>query len=230
MLHWETPPTLPLRTPSVDLDGADEDSSSSSSGDLGTPLADLDHDTGRPLQQPSQQCKSGSLHRVRVQGQLAFVSRISVVSPQGALPNQEIYGEHAPLPAARSDKELGGGGSSRSNQSGPGNQSRTKKTMHWSSSVAVRRNGRSLTGVAEDDEEDVMVWEQDTQLRGYGIGGAGNIRRSTDVIGTSTRSALKNTLFASSSAHKSDWRRWNVGDYIDQLNDRKGRPRAAGWI
>ncbi|KAK7992326.1 hypothetical protein PG988_001120 [Apiospora saccharicola] len=158
-------PTLPLRTHSVDLDGGDEDSSSSAN--LGTPLADLDHDTSRLLQP--------SLHRVRIQGQLAFVRRVSVVSFQGALPNHDVYGQHVPLMAFRSDTDIGGGGGGSSNQSGPGNQIRTKKTVHWLSSVEVHRNGRSLTAVAEDDEEDVMVREQDTRLRGYGIGGAGNI-------------------------------------------------------
>ncbi|KAI0517753.1 hypothetical protein F5B22DRAFT_97612 [Xylaria bambusicola] len=56
--------------------------------------------------------------------------------------------------------------------------------------VIQKRRKTSYDGgnIEEYDHDDGYTVEDDRQFRGYGIGGAGNIRRPTDIIGTSSRS------------------------------------------
>ncbi|KAI1277849.1 hypothetical protein F5Y07DRAFT_361834 [Xylaria sp. FL0933] len=53
----------------------------------------------------------------------------------------------------------------------------------------ISRENSELEDEDREDDEDSDVVEGDMQFRGYGIGGAGNIRRPTDVMGTSSSSS-----------------------------------------
>ncbi|KAJ2904994.1 hypothetical protein MKZ38_006650 [Zalerion maritima] len=66
-----------------------------------------------------------------------------------------------------------------------------------------------------DGEESRRGRERDRQFRGYGIGGAGNIRRPTDV-----------TYRRRATSASPDRRRWNVREFLG-LVDRKGKSREA---
>ncbi|KAI0010702.1 hypothetical protein F4779DRAFT_616335 [Xylariaceae sp. FL0662B] len=78
--------------------------------------------------------------------------------------------------------------------------------------------------------------EGDAQFRGYGIGGAGNIRRPTEVIGASTKtSASLSSLFASSgsaphsplSFGPADKKRWGgFSEFWSRVGDRKGKGKT----
>lgn len=108
------------RARSDDFDVSYEDSCGSG---FGVPLADLDHDMGRLLQQPPQ-CKRKRLsHLVRIQGQLAFVRSVSVLNLPQPPPNQTLHGQDPPLLAARSDT-----GGDNDTKSDLGSQSRTATT------------------------------------------------------------------------------------------------------
>ncbi|KAI0431293.1 hypothetical protein F5Y09DRAFT_200546 [Xylaria sp. FL1042] len=50
----------------------------------------------------------------------------------------------------------------------------------------MSRENSEIEDEDRDDDEDDDVVEGDMQFRGYGIGGAGNIRRPTDVMGASS--------------------------------------------
>ncbi|KAI6088309.1 hypothetical protein F4821DRAFT_234254 [Hypoxylon rubiginosum] len=82
-----------------------------------------------------------------------------------------------------------------------------------------------------DGEDEEEVRERDTQLRGYGIGGAGNIRRATDVIGTSSRtsSLSLSSLFSSSGSTTPSSpgpdRRWRISGLLDRIEERRARDK-----
>ncbi|KAK7976327.1 hypothetical protein PG989_014790 [Apiospora arundinis] len=224
------------RSRSLDFNADYDDdisSSSSSGGDFGTPHGDLEPDTTRLLQPPPR-CKHRLPHQsVRIQGQLANVRSVSTASLQRV--TSALSSSGLPSPYTRSDTGVGVGSYSSDFGSNVG----TARTQRSQSSTARKADRRSRRSLATDHgrNHDVMARERDTQLRAYGIGGAGNIRRVTDVIGTSTRpSSSFNSLFSRSSSapnsprttqHTSDWRRWNLGDYFSRLNNRKGKSKAS---
>ncbi|KAI1180973.1 hypothetical protein F4777DRAFT_181333 [Nemania sp. FL0916] len=51
---------------------------------------------------------------------------------------------------------------------------------------AIDQRGSYDGSETEDEDDHTDVVDRDAQFRGYGIGGAGNIRRPTDVIGSSS--------------------------------------------
>lgn len=143
---------LPNREPLKDSHRHSEDA---------LPLADLDPETCRLL--PPQQRKRGT-HHVRIQGKLAPVRSVSVVNLRS-----KSVDHRAPTSSLRDearfvDAAVGGTVVAR--------KSRRRR----------RRGGKSEdgdgdgTGSEMDGEDEEEVRERDTQLRGYGIGGAGNIR------------------------------------------------------
>ncbi|KAI5919452.1 hypothetical protein F4810DRAFT_714531 [Camillea tinctor] len=97
----------------------------------------------------------------------------------------------------------------------------------------AERRRRSLDN--KDDTEDYEVGARDKQLRGYGIGGAGNIRRPTDVMGGPSRtSGSLLRLFArpgsgsgSSSSSTtpptsdSERKRWDIDSFFGRVGDHK---------
>ncbi|KAI1385182.1 uncharacterized protein F4822DRAFT_432031 [Hypoxylon trugodes] len=178
-------------------------------GNDGTvPLLDLDPDTSRLLPPEKRQLE----HRVRVQGRLAPVRSISVADLRRASHGvgfDEGVGGKAPRRRGRRRSEDDVGGSSG-------------------------RGSGSVDGDGDGGEGDEEVGERDTQLRGYGIGGRGNIRRPTDVIGTSSRTSRSlSSLFPSSgsttprslSASSSD-KRWRISGLLNRIEERKGKDRC----
>ncbi|KAI1088029.1 hypothetical protein F5B19DRAFT_472909 [Rostrohypoxylon terebratum] len=99
---------------------------------------------------------------------------------------------------------------------------------------ALPRRRRSeddgVGGEVGGEEVEVEVEERDTQLRGYGIGGRGNIRRPTDVIGTSSKSSRSITSFFSGSGPGSDPgsdKRWTFSGLFNRIEERKGKDRNS---
>ncbi|KAH9890738.1 hypothetical protein F4778DRAFT_365866 [Xylariomycetidae sp. FL2044] len=149
-------------------------------------------------------------HRVRVQGRLALVRSVSVVNLSSAS-------------QAGSDTGVGGGPL-------PARRRRRRR----------RRPGDDLVSSKTEDEDecdyDTEVESRDTQFRGYGIGGAGNIRRPTEVMGASSRASLSlSSLFSSSSSGPSSplsplrpgRRRWDFADLMERIRDRKGKGNSS---
>lgn len=92
-------------------------------------------------------------HRVRVQGKLALVRSVSVADLQSIPTGNHISSPRIVRRGVTLDSGIGGTAPTR------------------------RKKGRrrSFDGISDSDED---ISERDTQPRGYGIGGAGNIRRS----------------------------------------------------
>ncbi|KAK8084500.1 hypothetical protein PG997_005771 [Apiospora hydei] len=176
--------SLLQRAPSLDFgaENNDEDSYGYSS-DFGIPLAALDHDTSRLLQPPPRCRRSRLQHRVRIQGQLALVRSVSVANlPQPSLPNSTTAPGHhlSPSLATRSDAGIGGSGGNKALGSRT-QRPRSGARVNWTGAATARATAaptsRWSLDIEDDDEEDSELRERDTQLRGYGIGGAGNIRK-----------------------------------------------------
>ncbi|KAI1135505.1 hypothetical protein F5Y05DRAFT_394705 [Hypoxylon sp. FL0543] len=97
------------------------------------------------------------------------------------------------------------------------------------------RRRRSWDDNMRDVGAGCNVGESDTQLRGYGIGGRGNIRRPTDVIGAQARTSLSiSSLFSNSgsgsttprsiSGSNSD-KRFSISGLLNRIEERKGKDR-----
>ncbi|KAI8281468.1 hypothetical protein K4K56_011788 [Colletotrichum sp. SAR 10_98] len=171
-------------------------------------MAEMDPETNQLLPARKRQ-----QHRVRVQGRLAVVRSVSTVNLRPAA-------SVLPSPVAA-------GGT-------------TPTTPRFESGVAgstvppvnVRRR-RSLDDASSDTEEEHDVKEtavRDRQFRGYGIGGAGNIRRPTEVYGAtkSTSSLSKlSTFYSSGSSDGSDKKSWSLREIFGRSGDRKGKGVAA---
>ncbi|KAI2779404.1 hypothetical protein F4815DRAFT_474193 [Daldinia loculata] len=75
------------------------------------------------------------------------------------------------------------------------------------------------------------IRERDSQLRGYGIGGRGNIRRPTEVIGTQSESSLSAlSLFSSTSSttHRSFSgpgadKKFSFSGLLNRIEERRGK-------
>ncbi|KAH6677870.1 hypothetical protein F5X68DRAFT_193436 [Plectosphaerella plurivora] len=158
--------------------------------DLDLPVALLDPETSQLL--PPRKKK----HRVRVQGRLAVVRSVSTAnlgSPTGSGPPSA--GSATP----RFESGVGG---------------------HSAAGSPRRGRRRSLDDGSGSEMEEEEVREtavRDRQLRGYGIGGAGNIRRPTDVYGSSSRS---------DSSPDKRWWNGSLRDLIGRVSERKGKTPA----
>ncbi|KAI0104243.1 hypothetical protein GGR51DRAFT_522105 [Nemania sp. FL0031] len=89
---------------------------------------------------------------------------------------------------------------------------------------------------SEVDEDGGFVAERDAQLRGYGIGGAGNIRRPTDIIGASSSASpsLLSLIHTPSSpptmplnSRKPDKWRWRMASLLNGVKGSVGRYKAT---
>ncbi|KAI8627602.1 hypothetical protein F5Y19DRAFT_173247 [Xylariaceae sp. FL1651] len=145
-------------------------------------------------------------HRVRIQGQLAVVRTVSVANLRQA--NNVSPGAQAGL----SREDVRGAPPRRRNSC-----------------------GGSEAEEQVDDDDDATI-ERDAQFRGYGIGGAGNIRRPTDVMGTPSSTSLSlSSLIASSTSLSSrplgatnpdKWRR-RVTTILRSLGGRPDSSKAS---
>jgi hypothetical protein len=147
-------------------------SRASYSSDTGIELRALDPETSRLLPPPAAARRKR--HHVRVQGKLAVVRSVSTVNLRAAATTGSIP------PVPRYESAVG------SVVGAPHRRGKGRARA----SVQRRSLDETARGVAQDsetdtetDEEDVEeerreVKKRDGQLRGYGIGGAGNIRES----------------------------------------------------
>ncbi|TQN67811.1 hypothetical protein CSHISOI_07660 [Colletotrichum shisoi] len=191
-------------------------------------------------------------HRVRVQGRLAVVRSVSTanlrpavssVAPALPLPSPvaAAVGGTATPAAAPPKFESGVAGSAAAVAPARGRgmtvRGRGRRT----------RRGRSVDDASSDageEEEDDDAREtavRDRQFRGYGIGGAGNIRRPTEVYGAtskpsslSSRFSIFNPSGSSSgsgsgsssgpgSAAETDRGQWSFREIFARTGERKGK-------
>ncbi|KAK4442071.1 hypothetical protein QBC34DRAFT_499930 [Podospora aff. communis PSN243] len=159
-------------------------------------LSPLDPDTSRLL--PTRLTKKR--HHVRVQGKLVVVRSISSAAnlkpiPGGSAPASPLpVGVLAPL--VTPGGPASGGEERRESLVGRGRGSPLGRVSRRRSLDDVSAGLGESEGETEEEVREVVV--RDRQLRGYGIGGAGNIRRPTDVAN-----------FANT-----DKRRWNLREML----------------
>ncbi|KAK0713595.1 hypothetical protein B0T26DRAFT_753685 [Lasiosphaeria miniovina] len=191
-------------------------------------MCELDPDTSRLLPVRPKR------HHVRIQGKLVLVRSISTAnlrpppgrrqsvspSPGGTTPRSaELLFESAGVSklAAR--------------------RSRARRSLSLDDGAARQEADRAASDDTETEEEARDTITRDRQLRGYGIGGAGNIRRPTEVINFparrpgSTLSLLSSVLPSSSptspmSPSTPDRKRWNIREMFGLTADRKGKSRG----
>ncbi|KAI4859505.1 hypothetical protein F4820DRAFT_439512 [Hypoxylon rubiginosum] len=189
----------------------------SRSSEDAVPLSELDPETSRLL--PPQRKKRGK-HHVRIQGKLAPVRSVSVVNLRSKSADRRgssSLRDDTATAAAAARFDTGVGGTTA-----------VPRRRRRSEDGGGDGDGDGDTGSDETDEEEVR--ERDTQLRGYGIGGAGNIRRATDVIGTSSRtsSLSLSSLFSSSSSGSTTTpsspgldKRWRLSGLLNRIEERR---------
>ncbi|KAI3339319.1 hypothetical protein F4824DRAFT_498586 [Ustulina deusta] len=139
--------------------------------DEAVPLVNLDAETNHLL--PRRQRPL----RVRIQGRLAIVRTVSVANLRPA---------RTGAPTARADT-----------------------TREYVRGSPMRRRGSDDGSEVEeeeeedddDDDDDDDVVEGDAQFRGYGIGGAGNIRRPTEVMGAPSSASTSLSSLDHTSPH-----------------------------
>ncbi|KAH7327786.1 hypothetical protein B0I35DRAFT_415750 [Stachybotrys elegans] len=162
-------------------------------------LSSLDPDTSRLL--PSRRRR----HRVWVQGKLAPVTSVSVTNlrvpsaPSTPVPHTPSLGSRGPSPA-RFDRGVAG-------------------IVDRPRSAVEDRAGSDES----EDERDTLA--RDTQLRGYGIGGAGNIRRATDVIHGPKGLASPPRRYDGSPSPDADKQRFSLRELLRRRSD-KGKAAA----
>ncbi|WDK13038.1 UDP-glucuronosyl/UDP-glucosyltransferase [Colletotrichum graminicola] len=155
-------------------------------------------------------------HRVRVQGRLAVVRSVSIAnlrpaaSVAPALPSPVVAAASATTtPATTPRFESGVAGSTDASPL------RRRKSLDDASSDCTDE---------EDDAKETAV--RDRQFRGYGIGGAGNIRRPTEVYGsTKPRSSLSrfSPFSPSGSADETEKKQWSFKELFARTGGRKGK-------
>ncbi|KZL78314.1 udp-glucuronosyl udp-glucosyltransferase [Colletotrichum incanum] len=152
-------------------------------------------------------------HRVRVQGRLAVVRSVSTVNLRPAA----SVAPTLPSPVAASGTTTPATPKFESGVAGStGTPVRRRKSLDEASS-----------DTDEDDAKETAV--RDRQFRGYGIGGAGNIRRPTEVYG-STKSSSSSSRFSlfnpSGSSDETDKRQWSLKELFARNGERKGKEVA----
>ncbi|KAF6838801.1 hypothetical protein CMUS01_04499 [Colletotrichum musicola] len=155
-------------------------------------------------------------HRVRVQGRLAVVRSVSTVNlrPAASTPPSPVVAGGTTTPVTpRFESGVAG------------------------STVPPARRRRSADDASSDSgEEEHDVKEtavRDRQFRGYGIGGAGNIRRPTEVYGSTKSSSSSSSLsrfstfYSSTTSDGSDKKPWSLRELFGRTGDRKGKGVAT---
>jgi hypothetical protein len=157
------------------------------------PLDALDPDTSRLL--PT---KKRRLHHVWVQGKLAPVRSVSIANMHGAVTAaNRSSAASVKSPVLLAPPTAGGSSGARS----PARSPRFDPGVGSAVSRKLPRRRRSFDDGDDDEESDECerVRARDTQLRGYGIGGAGNI--STLPFVSSERE--KESIFLSKRSKRS---------------------------
>lgn len=103
------------------------------------------------------------------------------------------------------------------------------------------RRGSGHGEVSDDDEEEEEEEEEgegesnerDAQLRGYGIGGRGNIRRPTEVMGAaSSRTSLSLSSIFSGPSRSGPGpgvvdKKFSLAGLLNRIEERKGKERCT---
>ncbi|KAK3385286.1 hypothetical protein B0H63DRAFT_449353 [Podospora didyma] len=187
-------------------------------------MCELDPDTSRLL--PSRPKR----HHVRIQGKLVVMRSISTANLRPPQRRRESSSpspdESTPTSATRPHLE-----SPIESGSAP-RRPRARRRRLSLDDGAARRSSNDAT--AEEARETVI---RDRQLRGYGIGGAGNIRRPTEVIQFSSRRTTSAVTLFSSVLPSSptspifpsnpDKRRWNIREMFGRAGERKEKGKAT---
>jgi hypothetical protein len=204
---------------------------SMSQDDMDIPLYDIDPETSQLL--PVRRRR----HHVRVQGRLALVRSISTANLRSPTTPRIVSGTSSP-------------GTPRFETALAGSTAMTTSRRRRSRRRSL--DDGSCSDTEEDDERETTV--RDRQLRGYGIGGVGNISESqmgttttteivvnrykgrpTEVIyGPTPRTSSLNRLsamYATRGSHSlgssPEKRWWSLRDILGRMGDRKGKTRAA---
>lgn len=147
-------------------------------------------------------------HKVWVQGRLAAVRSVS-------------------------KSRKGGSGNGRTPTAGAKDGGVTNPDLV--SGVTSTASSSDMEEVGEDHEGERETTRRARQLRGYGIGGIGNIRRPTDVIYGPNRPATYSRSqpdISSRGAHGSplasptEEPKWNLRDFLALRADNKGKGRG----
>ncbi|KAK2043393.1 hypothetical protein LZ31DRAFT_555135 [Colletotrichum somersetense] len=159
-------------------------------------------------------------HRVRVQGRLAVVRSVSTANLRPAA----SVAPALPSPVATAAAAAASGTATPATP-------RFESGVTGSSSAGMMppRRRKSFDDASSDctDEDDARETAvRDRQFRGYGIGGAGNIRRPTEVYGStkSSSSLSRFSLFSPSSpADETGKRQWSFKKLFARTGGRKGK-------
>ncbi|KAK3346328.1 hypothetical protein B0T25DRAFT_276767 [Lasiosphaeria hispida] len=211
-------------------------------------LGQLDPDTSRLLPVRPKR------HHVRVQGRLVLVRSISTAnlrhpsSPSTLTVNRAVSASRRGSSGSPPLNRAGSGGSGPKTPTGSAAPGAGYESALGSAPAARGRKPRGRRrwslddGAVEEDGSETETEEEardtvirDRQLRGYGIGGAGNIRRPTDVAHFSSKRSsmmlLSGVLPSSApttptSPTAPDRRRWNIREMFG-LADRKGKGKIT---
>ncbi|KAK3936033.1 hypothetical protein QBC46DRAFT_396026 [Diplogelasinospora grovesii] len=202
----------------------------------GVELCDLDPVTSRLLPPPAP-TRRKKHHHVRVQGKLVLVRSISTHNlrpPLGSPQLQERRTSSNSPPVTPLPTQLDRPTTARPvtrYKSAVGSTAlpiprhrRPRGRRRGRASLDDGRQGGEDDGDATETDEEEQQQQQretvirDTQLRGYGIGGAGNIRRPTEVIQFSSRGPS-----SPASPTGPDKKRWNIREMLGLPGDRRGK-------
>ncbi|KAK1753720.1 hypothetical protein QBC47DRAFT_462481 [Echria macrotheca] len=197
--------------------------------DLSIELSPIDPDTSRLL--PVRRKR----HHVRIQGKLVMVRSVSTANLRPSQSTTRL--PLPPLPGSGSptgDRPMSMAGGGRVLESAVGTVVTPRRTGRRSRRRSLDDGAVEEGSETETEEEAREVIIRDRQLRGYGIGGAGNIRRATDVANFATRRPGQSMFFSvlpssapttPTSADAPDRKRWNIREMLG-LSDKRGRNKA----
>ncbi|KAB5533441.1 hypothetical protein GE09DRAFT_1250695 [Coniochaeta sp. 2T2.1] len=210
------------------------------------PLSDLDPDTSCLLSPAAATATATaasrrlSHHHVRVQGRLALVRSVSTVSVRrrgspGASGRTSGDSSVPPVPPVARYESAVGSAVGVAAGSGRKTGRRTGRRRRRSLDLGERyREGKSESESEEDERRRRETVSRDMQLRGYGIGGAGNIRRPIDVVHftpSATTNRMSMLLFSNvppgspTSLTSPERKKWNLRE-IFRL-DRRPQGKAS---
>ena len=143
-------------------------------------VSDLDPETDRLL--PTRRLRRQRQHRVRIQGRVALVRAVSVADLRQANANASANANYNPNANAKGKNRAG------SLRTDAHTRTRTHTHTHAGKGTRTNRGDVPFVVVAgtddcydhdedeDGDDDDRVVEACDSGFRGYGIGGAGNIR------------------------------------------------------
>ncbi|KAJ0164706.1 hypothetical protein CTA2_398 [Colletotrichum tanaceti] len=177
-------------------------------------------------------------HRVRVQGRLAVVRSVSAANLRPpALPSSLAPALPSPVPAAA----VGGGTATPAPPKFESGVAGSAAAPTRGRGMTTRGRGRSVDDASsdageeqeQDDDDDARETAvRDRQFRGYGIGGAGNIRRPTEVYGATSKPGSLSSRFSifnssgsgsGSPPAETDRAQWSFREFFARTGERKGK-------